>query len=197
MRALMRSVLFIIVALPLIILIACSDPQNAPTAVNEKVSVHGPEWNAPASANFHGAILASKKFDSGECRQCHGNQFDGGIVEVSCKTCHASFPHPAAGWVAGGNSQIVFLKQNAYNMSLTMQRATPAPAAIVTATGGLLKSRSQYAFIYAGDKMEGINAAPKWTDAATAACGTCHGLPPVGHNPFDIGAMRHLPSRCD
>ncbi len=51
---------------------------------------------------------------------------------------------------------------------------------------GLLKSQSQYAFIYTADKMEGINAAPKWTDSASAACGTCHGNPPVGHQPHDL-----------
>jgi hypothetical protein len=312
----MRLTFLFIVAMPLIILVACSDPQNAPTAVNEKVSVHGVGWNAPASTNFHGAILAAKKFDASECRQCHGNQYDGGIVEVSCKTCHKSFPHPATGWITGANSHIAFLKQNAYdlgscqgchgqnygmvkidNSCLTCHTKQGGPEACNTCHGnsgadptdlknsapprglngetsvtspavgahqahldyypsaslagtcqechalpqnfaaathidadgkaellfgalakfitedgsrvpnaaynaanntcagsychgnwGLLKSKSRYSFIYAADKIEGLNAAPKWTDAATVACGTCHGLPPAGHNPFAITA---------
>jgi predicted CxxxxCH...CXXCH cytochrome family protein len=49
---------------------------------------------------------------------------------------------------------------------------------------GLLKAGSQHTFIYTADKMEGVNASPKWTDSASGACGTCHGLPPTGHLSF-------------
>jgi predicted CxxxxCH...CXXCH cytochrome family protein len=51
---------------------------------------------------------------------------------------------------------------------------------------GLLKASSQYTFIYTADKMEGDNASPKWTDSASGACGTCHGLPPNGHLPLPL-----------
>lgn len=311
----MKSILLLFTAVPLIFLAACSDPENAPTAPQAQVSVHEPGWNALASSSFHGKALAAKNFNAAECRQCHGSQLDGGISSVSCKTCHANFPHPVTGWVVGANSHIAFLKQNAYdlkscqgchgqnygtvkinNSCLTCHTKPGGPEACNTCHGnaggdptiltnvapprglngetavtapavgahqahfayfkqlttaqvcqechalpqnfaapghidpdgkaelpfgetlaelkteggaripnasynaanntcagtychgnwGLLKSQSRYTFIYFADKMEGSNASPKWTDAASVTCGTCHGLPPAGHNPFDI-----------
>ncbi len=52
----------------------------------------------------------------------------------------------------------------------------------------LAKSESRSGFIYSEDNMTGNNASPIWTDATSAACGTCHGLPPNGHNPFALTA---------
>jgi len=34
--------------------------------------------------------------------------------------------------------------------------------------------------------MAGLNASPKWTDPASAKCGSCHGLPPAGHRYHDL-----------
>ncbi|HSA60469.1 MAG TPA: hypothetical protein VLJ37_12385 [bacterium] len=36
--------------------------------------------------------------DASSCKICHGNDYRGGISHVSCKSCHASYPHDAAGW---------------------------------------------------------------------------------------------------
>jgi predicted CxxxxCH...CXXCH cytochrome family protein len=313
MRTNMKSIILLLTATPLNFLAACSDPENAPTSPQAQVSVHEPGWNAVASSSFHGKALAAKNFNSAECRQCHGSQFDGGISNVSCKTCHASFPHPSNGWVAGANSHIAFLKSNAYNLQscqgchgqnygtvkvntscLTCHTKPGGPEACNTCHGnsaedpavltnvappggldgetavttpavgahqahltfypsaslastcqqchalpqtfaaaghidadgnaellftgslvklateggarvpnasysaanntcagtychgnwGLLQSQSKYSFIYVAAKMEGAVASPKWTDASSAACGSCHGLPPAGHNPF-------------
>jgi hypothetical protein len=52
---------------------------------------------------------------------------------------------------------------------------------------GLLESLSDRQFMYTGAKMEGNSASPTWTDTTTAACGTCHDLPPTGHDPFSLG----------
>jgi len=307
----MKRIIFLLAATTLTFLVACSDPQNAPTGVSEKVSVHESGWTAPASTSFHGAALAGKKFDASECRQCHGSQFDGGLSKVSCKTCHASYPHPA-NWSGAHTS---FIKNTNYNLNsckgchgqdygikkinnscLTCHTKPGGPEACNTCHGnfsgdatdlkmvapprglkgetnatspavgahqahlpadknlagaacqqchalpqtfaasghidadskadlsfsetlarlkteggsrvpnlvysatnntcagsychgnwGLLKSQAKdNAFIYIADKMEGLNALPKWTDSASAACGTCHGLPPAGHQPHDL-----------
>lgn len=53
---------------------------------------------------------------------------------------------------------------------------------------GLRKAQSRYALAYAADVITGSNATPKWTDASSVTCGSCHGLPPTGHNPFPITA---------
>lgn len=50
----------------------------------------------------------------------------------------------------------------------------------------LPKSASNSTFVYTADFIEGNRAAPVWTDPSTAACGTCHGLPPTGHTPFEL-----------
>lgn len=50
------------------------------------------------------------------------------------------------------------------------------------------KSQSQNSFIYSGDSMQGNSASPIWIDHDSAECGTCHDLPPVGHNPFELSA---------
>jgi predicted CxxxxCH...CXXCH cytochrome family protein len=312
----MKSKLLLLASLPWVFLAACSDPQDAPTGMQNTISVHEPGWNDTISANFHGEVLKAKQFDAAECRQCHGGAFDGGLSEVSCKTqaCHASFPHPA-GWVSGTDSHIQFIKNNGYDLNsckpchgqdygmtkidnscLTCHRKQGGPEACNTCHGdvngdetnllaaapprgldgetdstsaavgahqahfayfqnfsatticqechtvpanysaashidadaraeaqlagalaamrteggnrvptgaynssantcgntychgnwGLLKSQSSNGFIYAVDKIEGNNASPKWTDPSTAACGSCHGLPPTGHNPFDL-----------
>ncbi len=312
MKAFMRSTLLFSGAMPLLILTACSDPQNAPTGVSEKVSVHASGWMAPASTSFHGAALAGKKFDASECRQCHGSQFDGGISNVSCKTCHASYPHPEnfvpahSGFIKSINYNIASCKgchgqdygaTKIDNSCLTCHTKQNGPEACNTCHGnfsaeaadlknaapprglkgetnstapavgahqahfgyfdklpvaavcqechalpqnfsttghidsdgraetlitgalatvktegggrvpnviynaadntcansychgnwGLLKSQAQENdFIYVADKMEGLKASPKWTNPASAACGSCHGLPPVGHQPYDL-----------
>lgn len=51
---------------------------------------------------------------------------------------------------------------------------------------GLLKVQSTNKSGYAEDIMEGNSAAPNWIDANSAACGSCHGLPPTGHIGKDL-----------
>ncbi|MGK9477744.1 cytochrome c3 family protein [Melioribacter sp. OK-6-Me] len=52
------------------------------------------------------------------------------------------------------------------------------------------KENSEYQFIYTADKITGNNFSPKWNqvDGSQSACGTCHGLPPTGHESYEIRA---------
>jgi hypothetical protein len=310
----MKQIILLLAVSALLFLAACSDPQDAPLAPQAQVSVHVQGWNVAASPDFHGKALAPKQFNSEECRPCHGSQYDGGISNVSCKTCHASFPHPATGWVGGHGT---FLKSNGYDLNscqschgqnygtvkvsnscltchtkqggpeacnlchgnstgdvtdlknaappnglddetgattpavgahqahlpfnpnlsvaeacqechavpanffaaghvdadgeaevpfngalsrLITERGNRVPNAVYDPAGNtcsgtychgnwaLLKSFSPYDFVYTADKMEGNAAAPRWTDPNTAACGTCHGLPPTGHQDAPLTA---------
>lgn len=47
---------------------------------------------------------------------------------------------------------------------------------------------SFYAFAYSAATMVGNNVAVKWNqvDGTQAECGSCHGLPPVGHTPYAL-----------
>ncbi|MCX7874709.1 MAG: hypothetical protein N2321_00935 [Melioribacteraceae bacterium] len=53
-----------------------------------------------------------------------------------------------------------------------------------------LKSKAKYPFVYTLDKITGNNFAPQWNkvDGTQAACGTCHGLPPTGHQASTLNA---------
>jgi predicted CxxxxCH...CXXCH cytochrome family protein len=313
----MRKAFLIIVAggLTALTFFSCSDPQEVPLDVQSEVSVHPEGWITVSSPNFHGTTLAARNFDTAECRQCHGNQFDGGVVEKSCFTCHAEFPHPQ-GWVGlGENSHSTYIQNNSYdfqsckschgqdysqvkidNSCLTCHTNPDGPESCNTCHGtfagdvtdlrnvappaglnnetdpalpavgahqahlgyfasaemicqechtvpenmaaaghidadgeadvvfqgvlavtvteggarqpapayshatnncanaychgnwGLLKSASTRSFIYADSIITGNSATPVWTDPNTAACGTCHDLPPKGHNPFALDA---------
>ncbi|MDZ7342961.1 MAG: cytochrome c family protein [candidate division KSB1 bacterium] len=309
----MRLTNVLLAALPLLFFAACSEPQEAPTGPQAKVSVHEPGWNDLASPNFHGKVLAANQYDASECRQCHGSNFDGGISEVSCRTCHASYPHavsfagehptyiktinydldscqpchgedysikkldkscltchtqangPEACNTCHGNfsGNAADLKNSAPPKGLNDETDATAPAvgahqphlpfnpalsvadacrechvvpprfddprhinngqnADVVFTGplgslkteggnrapnpsystnnntcsgtychgnwGLLKAQSFYDFVYVAEKMEGSFATPTWVDPNSAACETCHGLPPTGHNFFPRSA---------
>ncbi len=50
------------------------------------------------------------------------------------------------------------------------------------------RENSQYPIIYTADKITGNNYQPTWNkvDGTEAKCGTCHGLPPAGHQDANI-----------
>ena len=48
----------------------------------------------PAHPDFHGKLIRDSKWDMNECKQCHGGNYNGGLVEVSCFTCHADLGGP-------------------------------------------------------------------------------------------------------
>lgn len=49
------------------------------------------------------------------------------------------------------------------------------------------RATSPNSFAYTDSFMIGANATPVWTGGSTeASCGTCHGLPPVGHIPVGL-----------
>ncbi len=308
---------FLSLAVVAAIFFSCSTPQEPAPVENQAVRIHDAAWNTPGSPQFHGTVLAGKNYDSADCRQCHGNDYDGGLVQISCRSCHASYPHPQTWAGQGQGSHAVFLqtegyplgsctgchgadysaeKQNTSCLSCHVQEKGPeacntchgqfdadasdlrnaappagiagerdtetravgahqAHLALVDSTSaasmcsechdvpatlnspghidgdgraevvfdgwlattasadGQLMPQGEYddqtgscsntychgnwqlnkatatlSFIYAADSIAGANATPVWTDPASAACGTCHALPPAGHNPAETTA---------
>ncbi len=297
------------------LLSSCSTPNEPTPQQNVEIGIHPQGWLDLQSSNFHGTFLAAKQYDVAQCQQCHGNQFDGGLVGVSCRKCHETFPHPE-GWVGiGEGSHKQYIQSHNYDfqsckachganydlvkvdnscrtchtsdagpeacntchgvfaadgndlrnaappaglhneteasspavgahqahlnyfesVEATCQECHTVPATMaaaghidgdgeaeVTFNGplaltisedstrvpapifdhethscqntychgnwALLKASSNQSFVYAEDKIQGNAAAPVWNDPATGACGTCHDLPPRGHNPFDLTA---------
>ena len=54
--------------------------------------VHPEGWTTPSSANFHGKSIAASGYDMAGCRSCHGQDYQGGITQSSCTTCHTPSP---------------------------------------------------------------------------------------------------------
>lgn len=72
---------------------ACSDlEQPLPTNQKPELSVHPAGWVNLDSSNFHGNFIRDHGWNLGDCQECHGQNYAGGIAEVSCLTCHPKTP---------------------------------------------------------------------------------------------------------
>lgn len=56
---------------------------------HEGITVHKDGVKNPSSDNFHGKFIQAHKWDLGECAQCHGETYTGGLVAPTCNTCHS------------------------------------------------------------------------------------------------------------
>lgn len=73
----------------------CADLKDGiPSATAPGVQAHGAGWLDKASANFHGNAIRQANWDMRSCKTCHGQQYDGGVVDVSCRKCHTGGAGP-------------------------------------------------------------------------------------------------------
>jgi len=68
------------------------DPLPTPTAPG--IRVHPEQFADPTSAVFHGDVIRAAGWDMSECRTCHGADYNGGLVNQSCRTCHDNSAGP-------------------------------------------------------------------------------------------------------
>lgn len=214
---------------------------SSPTCQNchKGIAVHKTGIKSPSSENFHGKFIQAHNYDLGECSQCHGDNYAGGLISTSCNICHDQSNGPEACNTCHGdfNNPVKIAPEvgahyshlentviaaevsceTCHNVPAAFNSAghidsTPGAEVILTGAAGegstfnpanmtcnntychgnfeFLKSESNFQFVYTADKMEGNNFNPDWNklDASQAACGTCHGLPPVGHIPSDLSS---------
>ncbi len=161
----------------------------------------GPEACNTCHGNFPGNPdnLADVVPDKG-AHEVHLEHF--GDIENTCASCHAI---PATVGAAGhldntpgaevniqGNARFAVLARTITNEGQNQPAPTfdhQTETCANTYCHGdwkLAKARSNSSWNYAADHIEGNAATPGWDDPASAACGTCHALPPVGHNPSEI-----------
>ena len=88
--------LFIGILLLIVVINNCSENKN-PVAS----STHSSEWNEKGSDSFHGTKVLEAGYVS--CKSCHGADLTGGKSNISCFTCHQTYPHPAE-WMMVGDS---------------------------------------------------------------------------------------------
>jgi hypothetical protein len=71
----------------------CSDLQQpTPTNPPHELSVHPDKWLIETAPEFHGQFIRNNNWDLKGCQQCHGQDYTGGIANLSCLTCHPSTP---------------------------------------------------------------------------------------------------------
>ena len=80
------------------LLAGCTDLKpDLPAPTSAGPQAHEKGWNDSTSASFHGRVLKTTSYRLSDCTPCHAQSFKGGTSNVSCFTCHTSFPH-GAGW---------------------------------------------------------------------------------------------------
>jgi predicted CxxxxCH...CXXCH cytochrome family protein len=63
------------------------------------VSIHKAGIKNPSSPDFHGKLISSTSWTMKECRQCHGANYQGGIItdaSGNCMSCHSQPTGPEA-----------------------------------------------------------------------------------------------------
>ena len=154
------------------------------SAANDTVS-----WAPPRS-------IAGDTATTVEGVGAHQNHLNAVVMDLSnpiaCNSCHTV---PSGVYVQGHfdsplPAKVIFVNQLSKTSS---GGATPSPtfdAQSLTCRNTychgnwqLKKSNSLHQFIYSDSVISGSQFAPQWTGGdSQGACGTCHGLPPAGHD---------------
>jgi predicted CxxxxCH...CXXCH cytochrome family protein len=83
-----KYVLYLPVLFVVLYLSGCSELETDIAQPQFKSTVHEEGILNSSSPNFHGNLIRENSWDMNQCQQCHGGNYNGGIVEVSCLTCH-------------------------------------------------------------------------------------------------------------
>jgi predicted CxxxxCH...CXXCH cytochrome family protein len=74
---------------------------------------HVEGWEEDTSIiNFHGKYIKLKDWSPVECKLCHGTSYDGGMSDVTCFSCHFSFPHEIK--FSGEDGHAGYMENNGY-----------------------------------------------------------------------------------
>lgn len=150
--------------------------------------------------DFHGSVLATTGYPLDTCAKCHGGDFRGGDVDVSCETsgchtatvqacgtCHGTFPSdpkPATG--AHGKHDLACTTCHIVPTSI-MDGGHISGTVELTfgglATTGGLSPTFDAATAQCGNTYCHGAASPPWT-GALPSCGGCHAIPPATHALF-------------
>jgi predicted CxxxxCH...CXXCH cytochrome family protein len=177
----------------------------------ETSHVHGPGLMNPSDPTFHGTVARDLiKWNLATCGKCHGTDFAGGTSGVTCKTCHEGGLTSCTGCHGQPpqtGAHVAHVLGAALSTKLDCTECHVKPAVYTDAGhlhsgpgtvrfGALASSQSAtptydvptktcsgvYCHGSTFTDTAAMQRAPTWSGGADqAACGTCHGLPPSGH----------------
>lgn len=150
-------------------------------------AIHGGGVHDPESPEFHGEEVEEEGWDLRACGRCHGDDFAGGLVEVTCRTCHDGRDGPAScdtchPSVPTSGAHPVHVAQ------WPCSRCHDVPARWDD-PGHVLDDDTDHAEAVGFDPGSGRcdvschgDDRPRWDGGPDEApCGSCHGVPPPDH----------------
>ncbi|MGO8997900.1 MAG: CxxxxCH/CxxCH domain c-type cytochrome [Polyangiaceae bacterium] len=194
----------------LALLVGCSEERTAAVAAG---GVHPPGWGDRSSAAFHATWLSQNAFPLPRCQECHGNDYLGGDVGVSCvqsgchtqtpiacTTCHGSngTPRPQTGAHWAHEAYCSTCHDVPVETTASVQAHASADASTLIDFSGLAVLPEDWLDAGVRDAEPAWNptaqhctntychgpASPQWTTTAQIQCNGCHEAPPADHAPW-------------
>lgn len=173
--------------------VSCLRCHNKPAGPENCTTCHGGVNNAPPNA-LNGSTSTTYRGVGAHQRHL----LDGGAVSsyaLACTECHRV---PPSVYVPGhvdtpGPAEVVMSGLAATPSNGLVPNPLYDPQTLSCANTychgnfRVRKESSPYQLWYSDTVMTGANYSPVWTKGSSdVACGTCHGLPPVGHRPYTL-----------
>ncbi|GAB4176762.1 MAG: hypothetical protein Kow00108_12170 [Calditrichia bacterium] len=78
---------------------------------------HETDWVSGDTGGLHASLIRSDSLSTDDCTSCHGTDLKGGTSQVSCYTCHTTYPH-SNDWVQeGGGAHAAFLIESEFDLT--------------------------------------------------------------------------------
>jgi hypothetical protein len=65
---------------------------------------HASGWSSPAGTTWHGQFIAQANWAMEQCKECHGDDYKGGVSDKTCLSCHSSQGGPENCTLCHGSS---------------------------------------------------------------------------------------------
>jgi hypothetical protein len=159
--------------------VGCFSDSFDGTSCHGALAFHGPGWEDP---DLHGSSAKAKpdRFEGFQaCRRCHGNNFRGGIIRLSCYTggCHdLGIPHSPAPWngVSASRTHTNTHWENGTVCAVCHagDSSTPAPADTPI---NCFNNTLCHANVHHNDTWVTGHAGPASSDNTSCSTANCHG----------------------
>ncbi|MDD8018271.1 MAG: CxxxxCH/CxxCH domain-containing protein [Bacteroidota bacterium] len=158
------TLLYSLIISLVVLIMGCSEVSDN----NSKQEFHGAGFVDPASKNFHGELIKTRNYDIQGCKSCHGFDYNGGIAEKSCTSCHNKQGGPENCMTCHGSVNPAPPKDLSGNTSPTARGVGAHQAHLISGTLG-----------------------------AVVACTTCHVVPSKMTDAGHIDTTPHAEVRFD